>query len=120
MEGFVSSVILDGLDDARFNAPERAGAFRVVAGGHSFPVLRKWKTGFSLSEADAPKLRGLVEVYEGQRYILMGLVVAQPPENGEVCFEFKRATHVTTAPAVDFIVAPEKLGETGTQEYGAY
>ena len=70
-----------------------------------------WKTGFALSVGDAPHLRGLVEVYEGQAYILMGLVVANAPQDGEIIYEFKRATHVTDRPPLDFVVAAEGAAE---------
>lgn len=103
MRDLEPNVIFGGVEQGRFRKPVLASQYRVVAGGNSYPVLRMSKTGFVLSAQDAPRLRGTVELYRDQEYILMGLVMADAPENGEVAYEFKRATHVTDRPPLDFV-----------------
>jgi len=113
----VGKVILCGFDAAQFNSRTGTQGYRVVAGGRSYPALRVWKTGFALSADDAPLPRGLVELYRGQEYVLMGLVVANAPENNEIVFEFKRATHVTDQPPLDF-VAPSSVARDALVQDG--
>ena len=88
MEEFLSKEIQAGLDAARM-ASLRKGA-------------RLWKTGFSVDAADAPKLRGLVDLYDGSLHLFQCLIVASEEEAGEMRYEFKRATAVADRPPLDF------------------
>ncbi|MEM1430216.1 MAG: hypothetical protein AAGG09_12235 [Pseudomonadota bacterium] len=77
---------------------------RLVADGRECPVLRRWRQGFAVGLADAPRLRGLVDLYEGERHLCKALVVASREEAGERLYEFKFAnTAIATPPAVDFV-----------------
>lgn len=101
MEAFISKEIQAGLDQARTDAMKESSRLRVNLGTKVLPVLRMWKTGFAM-EADAPALRGFVDLYDGSIHLFQCLIVTSEEERGERRYEFKRATAVVEKPAVDF------------------
>ncbi|WP_227268263.1 hypothetical protein [Roseobacter weihaiensis] len=101
METVFSKEIQDGLDRARVEGMRKSSRLRVTVDGQIKPVLRMWKTGFAM-EADAPALRGFVDLYDGSIHLFQCLIVTSEEEAGERRFEFKRATAVAEKPAVDF------------------
>ncbi len=101
MEAFISKEIQAGLDQARADAMKKSSRLRVNLGTKVLPVLRMWKTGFAM-EADAPALRGFVDLYDGSLHLFQCLIVTSEEEHGERRYEFKRATAVAEKPAVDF------------------
>ncbi|MFG6517380.1 hypothetical protein ACGYK4_12010 [Sulfitobacter sp. 1A13368] len=102
MEEFLSKEIQAGLDAARMASLRKGARLRLEAGGDVYRVLRMWKTGFSVDAQDAPKLRGLVDLYDGSLHLFQCLIVASEEEAGEMRYEFKRATAVADCPPLDF------------------
>lgn len=103
MEAELSKEIQAGLDAARLASMRKASRLRIDLDGQIYPVLRLWKTGFSIGAADAPHLRGLVDLYDGAHHLFQCLIVAGDAENGEMLYEFKRATAVTGQAPLDFV-----------------
>ncbi|WP_436398176.1 hypothetical protein [Roseobacter sp. S98] len=101
METVFSREIQAGLDKARKDARKKSSRLRVDAGGEKTRVLRMWKTGFA-TEADAPALRGFVDLYDGSIHMFQCLIVAAEEVPGEMLYEFKRATAVADRAALDF------------------
>jgi hypothetical protein len=106
VEALFSKEIQAGLDAARLESIKRRSRLSVRAGDVTLPVLRLWKTGFSM-EAEAPSLRGLVDLHEGHAHLLRCLIVTSEEDGGERRYEFKRATAVAHGPAADFEVAAD-------------
>ena len=102
MEAVLSKEIQAGLDAARQASMRKASRLRIDLDGVIFPVLRMWKTGFAISKEDAPHLRGLVDLYDGANHLFQCLIVANEEDNGEMLYEFKRATPVTGQVPLDF------------------
>ena len=115
MEMVFSKEIQAGLDAARLDNLRRTSRLRICVDGTFFPVLRMWKTGFAVAASDAPRLRGLVDLYDGSKHLFQCLIIAnEDAEAGEMHYEFKRATAVATSAALDFErdeSAPEGLIE---------
>jgi len=107
MTSFLPKDILDGLDAARRLARSRRSRMRVRMGERTYPVLRFWDGGLALAAEDAPKLRGLVDVYDGARHLAQCLIVASGQEGDEMVYEFKRATMAAERPPVDFARSDE-------------
>mgnify|MGYP005997418329 CR=1 FL=1 len=107
MNTFVPKAVQEALDTARLRGMRRKSRLRVMAGEDLVPVLRMWKTGFSVDAETAPRLRGLVDIYEGARHMSQCLIVASEEENGEMCYEFKRATLASDTPPLDFYKSPD-------------
>ncbi|KIN62328.1 hypothetical protein Z946_1185 [Sulfitobacter noctilucicola] len=103
MEAMLSKEIQAGLDAARNESLRKASRLRLEVGGIVYPVLRMWKTGFAVTASDAPTLRGLVDLYDGSVHLFQCLVVASELETDEMRYEFKRATAVASAAALDFV-----------------
>lgn len=107
MEFILPKEVQAGLDAARMASMKKSSRLRIEADGVTYKVLRMWKGGFAMEAAEAPHLRGLVDLYDGSRHLFQCLIVASDEENGEMQFEFKRATPVADAPALDFERAVE-------------
>ncbi len=102
MEAILSKEVQAGLDAARLANLRKASRLRIDVDGVMRPVLRMWKTGFAMEAQTAPQLRGLVDLYDGAKHLFQCLIVASDEEDGEMQYEFKRATAVTDRPPLDF------------------
>ena len=102
MSEFLPKEVREGLERARKTGLKKKSRMRVRVGEHDFTILRHWENGFALDIEDAPNLRGLVDVYDGARHLSQCLIVASEEDNGEMHYEFKRATATATGPALDY------------------
>lgn len=102
MTTFVPKEVQAGLDHARDSAVKSASRLRLSADGRMYPVLRMWKTGFAIDAQAAPALRGFVDLYDGAIHLFQCLIVASDEDSGEMKFEFKRLTAVSTSAPIDF------------------
>lgn len=107
METNLSKEIQQGLHGARLAGHGRSRRLRLEVDGVRHPVLRMWKTGFSIDAEQAPRLRGLVDLYDGNSHVFQCLIVAGDEDAGEMRYEFKRATLVAHAAALDFELPQE-------------
>ena len=107
MTTYLPKDVRDGLDAARLAELRRKNRLRVMAGGKTWPVLRLWRTGFSVESAVVPALRGLVDVYDGAEHLYQCLIVASGEEGGEMCYEFKRNTAAHDSPPLDHARDPD-------------
>lgn len=104
MTTFVPKEVQAGLDRARLARLKKKSRLRLSVDGVIYPVLRMWKTGFSINAATAPSnVRGLVDLYDGSMHLFQCLIVAGEEEADEMRFEFKRLTAVSEQPAIDFV-----------------
>lgn len=102
MSEFLPKEVREGLEKARAQSLRKKSRLRVRVGGHDFTILRYWDEGFALDAEDAPRLRGLVDVYDGSRHISQCLIVASAEEEGQMVYEFKRETMAFDKPALDY------------------
>lgn len=115
MTTFVPKEVQAGLDSARLAALKSASRLRLNVDGKTYPVLRMWKTGFSVHCGSTPRLRGFVDLYDGSIHLFQCLIVASQDDTGEMCYEFKRLTAVSSTAALDFerdVNAPVALLES--------
>ena len=97
---FLPKEVREGLELARKRALRKSARLRVTVGDISFPVLDYRESGFALDIDDAPKLRGLVDIFDGARHLSQCLIVASEEDGDVMRYEFKRATAATDrAPA---------------------
>ncbi|MEX0351406.1 MAG: hypothetical protein AB3N15_18435 [Paracoccaceae bacterium] len=107
MSTYVSKEIRAGLEAARLAGIKKASRLRVEVGEEYYPVLGLWRAGFSVEAASTPRLRGLVDVYDGANHLYQCLIVASKEDGGEVHYEFKRSTAATDRAPLDFYRAPD-------------
>lgn len=99
---FLPNEIREGLEAARRREATRKSRLRVQVGDAVFPLLRFWHDGFALDAGLSPRLRGLVDVYDGSRHVFQCLIVASAEERGELVCEFKRMTAVRETAPLDY------------------
>lgn len=102
MSEFLPKEVREGLEKARIQTLRKKSRLRVRVGEHDFTILRYWEEGFALDVTDAPRLRGLVDVYDGARHISQCLIIASTQDEGEMVYEFKRETMTHDLPALDY------------------
>lgn len=102
MSEFLPKEVREGLEQARKRDLKKKSRLRVRVGDEVFRVLRFWDGGFALDLDNAPKLRGLVDLYDGSRHLYQCLIVASDEENGEMRYEFKRNTAAVDKAPIDF------------------
>ena len=107
MTTYVPKAVQEALDAARVSGLKKKSRLRVAVDGGFCPVLRTWKTGFSVEEENAPQLRGLVDLYDGSRHLSQCLIIASEAEGGEMRYEFKRSTAAADSAPIDFYRAPD-------------
>ncbi len=91
-----------GLDAARHRQQSRGTRLCVHLNDAVFPIRRLWDGGFAVDAARAPRLRGMVDIFDGPRHLLHALIIASELDEGEMRYEFKQVTAVGTGPARDY------------------
>lgn len=107
MSTFVSREVRAGMDAARISEMRKSSRLRVQMDDKVFPVLRIWKSGFSVEVEKVPHLRGLVDLFDGTNHLYQCLIVASEAEAGEMRYEFKRSTVATDKAPLDFYRDPK-------------
>ena len=102
MSDFLPKEVREGLELARKQTLRKKSRMKVRAGEQTFTILRYWEDGFALDSEDAPKLRGLVDLYDGARHVSQCLIIASAEDAGERVYEFKRATVASDHVPLDY------------------
>ena len=112
MSTFLPRDVQQALDAARKQALRKNTRLRVQVDGEIYPILQFSDTIFSVDSQTAPRLRGVVDIYEGSRHLYQALIVTSRQDAGEWLFEFKRNTMTKGRPALDYWIeayAPKGL-----------
>ena len=107
MSTYLPKEVQAGLDAARLAGLKKSSRLRVRVGDEIYRVLRMWKDGFAVEERITPKLRGLVDLYDGTNHLYQCLIIASEAENGEMRYDFKRSTAAADQAPLDFYRAPD-------------
>ena len=102
MTDYLSPEIEAALKAARKAAMKKSSRLRVQMGETQYPILKLWDKGFALDVSGAPKLRGLVDIYDGTKHLMNGLIIATEAEGDMMHYEFKRATQAQDKPPLDY------------------
>ena len=102
MSNFLSKDVLAGIEAAQKMGSKKKNRLHIEFNKNYFPVMRLTKNGFSVEAEMAPMIRGLVDLYEGDKHLKQCLIVASKEENGFVHFDFKRKTAIQTSTPKDF------------------
>ena len=82
-----------GIAAAQKRAQRKSSRLSVQVGDQVLPILRLWDNGFSVDAERSPRLRGLVDIFDGPRH----------EEAGEMTYEFKRDTIIAQTPIRDYV-----------------
>ena len=102
MTTFLPKEVRDGLEQARKRDLKKRSRLRVAVGDDLFPVLEFRDGGFALDIDNAPKLRGLVDLYDGGQHLYQCLIVASEEDGAVMRYEFKRSTAAVDKAPLDF------------------
>ena len=102
MSDYLPEAVRKGLEEARVALLRKSSRLCVHDGEGVHRVSLIWDSGFSMLAEDAPRLRGLVDLYDGPRHLKQCLVVASHEQDDLMIYDFKRATQVADRPAADF------------------
>lgn len=103
MSEYLPKEIRDQLAAAQRHVKRKRATRSVHVGGEAFAILEMTNDGFSLLADEAPRLRGLVDIYEGAQHIYQALIVASSEEGDLMRYDFKRNTATTRTAPVDFV-----------------
>ena len=76
MSTFLSKDVIAGLEAAQNADLRKKSRLRVESNKNSYPVLQLKKSGFCVEVERAPMIRGLVDLYDGDKHLKQCLVVA--------------------------------------------
>lgn len=93
----------DQLAAAQRHAKRKQATRSVHVGDEAFAILEMTDDGFALAADEAPRLRGLIDIYEGAQHLYQALIVASAEEGDVVRYDFKRNTATARTAPVDFI-----------------
>ncbi len=102
MTTFLPKDVADGLRAAQRKSLQKSHRLRVHAGGAIVKILKYWDHGFSVDLELAPRLRGLVDIYDGGIHLYQCLIVAAEEHGDEMHYEFKRNTMAHDTAPLDF------------------
>ena len=102
MSTFLSKDVLAGIEAAQKTGLKKKNRLRVEFNKYHYPVMWLTQNGFCVEAEMAPMIRGLVDLYDGDKYLKQCLIVASKEENGLVHFDFKRKTATQTSAPKDF------------------
>lgn len=103
MTTYVPKEVAAGLAAAQKAALRKKSRLRIAVGERRIPVLKFWETGFAVDRADAPNLRGLVDLYDGSRHLYQCLIIAAEEDGEEMRYDFKRSTEANDNAPLDFV-----------------
>lgn len=107
MSTYVSREIRAELDAARIATLKKATRLRVEIDDNSYKILRLWRDGFTVEAETTPRLRGLVDVFDGANHLYQCLIIAAEEDAGEMSYDFKRSTAAADKAPLDFYRAPD-------------
>jgi hypothetical protein len=90
------------LDAARRQARRKRASRVVHVGDEAFPILDYSETGFAVDAADVPRLRGLIDIFDGPRHLSRALIVASARDGDLMRYEYKCNTPAAISAPVDF------------------
>lgn len=108
MSSFLPKSVREELAAAQKSARRRRATRVVHVGDEAFPILEMSDRGFSVDAEDAPRLRGLIDIYDGPRHMYQALIVASEQVGDLMRYEFKRNTAATATAPLDFEAEGER------------
>lgn len=104
MSSYLPKELREQLAAAQLKTRRKRATRAVHIGDQAFSILEMSEDGFSVVAEDTPRLRGLVDIYEGPNHLYQALIIASSDEGDLMRYDFKRNTAATTNAPLDFEV----------------
>jgi len=105
MSEYLPQEIRDQLAASQRNVKRKRATRSVHIGDEAFAILEMSDDGFAVGTEEAPRLRGLIDIYEGSRHLYQALIIASSQDGDMMRYDFKRNTAAVYSAPVDFEVA---------------
>lgn len=103
MSEFLPQDIRDQLAAAQRTVKRKRATRSVHIGDEAFAILEMSADGFAVGAEEAPRFRGLIDIYEGAQHLYQALIVASAEDGDMMRYDFKRNTATARTAPVDFI-----------------
>ena len=105
MSEFLPKEIRDQLAASQRSAKRKRATRSVHIGDEAFAILEMSNDGFAVIADEAPRLRGLIDIYDGAQHLYQALIVASSQDGDMMRYDFKRNTAAVRDAPVDFVHA---------------
>lgn len=102
MSEYLPKEIRDQLAAAQRHGKRKRATRAVHVGDEAFAILEMTGSGFALLAEEAPRLRGLIDIYEGAQHLYQALIVTSEQDGDLMRYDFKRNTATALRAPVDF------------------
>lgn len=102
VEAYLSNEVLRGIEAAQKKAERQQNRLCVHVGDEVYSVSKCWDTGFSVDLETVPKLRGLVDLFDGPRHMAQCLIIRADRAGDQMTYEFKRRTEACDKAPLDY------------------
>lgn len=111
MSEYLPKEIREQLAAAVAKGKRKRATRAVHIGDEAFAILEMSEHGFSVEAESTPRLRGLIDIYEGAHHAYRALIIAASRDGAMMRYDFKRNTSAMQQAPVDFeISAPRPTG----------
>jgi len=100
---FLPEDIRRGLEAAKARAARKGSRLCVHVGEQVYPLLSLNDSGFAVDLHKVPRLRGLVDIYDGPKHLSSALIIAATEDDHRMTYDFKRETRVMQNPIRDYV-----------------
>ncbi|ABD53284.1 hypothetical protein [Jannaschia sp. CCS1] len=103
MSEYLPKEIRDQLAAARRQGKRKRATRSVHVGDEAFAIIEMSDHGFALDTETAPRLRGLIDIYDGAQHLYQALIMASSEDGDLMRYDFKRNTATARTAPVDFV-----------------
>lgn len=115
MSEYLPKELRDQLAAAQRQGKRKRATRSVHVGDEAFAIIEMSDDGFAVLAEEAPRLRGLIDIYDGPQHLYQALIVASAEDGDLMRYDFKRNTATATTAPVDFVLADTRPAGLLTQ-----
>ena len=106
---YLSKEIQSALHDAHEVMQRKTTRLTLHVGKGVYPIARLWDTGFAIDRNVAPRLNGVVDLYDGPRYLSQCTITKCRDDRRERVYEYTWRVAALSAPPVDYIADDDDI-----------
>lgn len=103
MSEYLPKELREQLAAAQRVSKRKRATRSVHVGDEAFAILEMSDHGFAVAAEEAPRLRGLIDIYEGAQHLYQALIITSSEDGDMMRYDFKRNTATAFTAPVDFV-----------------